>query len=68
MITKGLLSNILEICTLAEIETEKTVEISEIMKQIELRFKELSEKEFRILGIAYRDMNDRQLLRYGRRY
>jgi len=57
MITKGALSNILEICTLAEMEPGKTVEISEVKEQIEQQFKELSEKEFRILGIAYRDMN-----------
>lgn len=56
MITKGALSNILEICTLAEVEPGKTVEISEVKDQIEQQFKEFSEKEFRTLGIAYRDM------------
>jgi ATPase, P-type (transporting), HAD superfamily, subfamily IC len=57
MITKGALSNILDVCSLAEIEPGKIVEISEIKEQIEKQFKEFSEKEFRTLGLAYKDMN-----------
>lgn len=57
MITKGALSNILDVCSLAEIEPGKIVEISEIKEQIETQFKEFSEKEFRTLGLAYKDMN-----------
>ena len=33
------------------------------MEQIEQRFKELSEKEFRILGIAYRDMSQQTTIK-----
>ncbi|AKB43389.1 Mg(2+) transport ATPase, P-type [Methanosarcina sp. Kolksee] len=57
MITKGALSNILEICTLAEVEPGKIVEISEVKEKIEQQYKEFSEKEFRTLGVAYRDMD-----------
>ena len=57
MITKGALSNILEVCTLAEIEPGKTVKISEVKDKIEQQYKEFSEKEFRTLGVAYRDMD-----------
>jgi Mg2+-importing ATPase len=57
MITKGALSNILEVCTLAEVELGKLVEISEVREKIEQQYKEFSEKEFRTLGVAYRDMN-----------
>jgi len=57
MITKDALSNILEICTLAEVEPGKIVEISEVKEKIEQQYKEFSEKEFRTLGVAYRDMD-----------
>ncbi|HET8688910.1 MAG TPA: HAD-IC family P-type ATPase, partial [Methanosarcina sp.] len=57
MITKGALSNILDVCSLAEIEPGKIVEISEVKEQIEQQFKEFSEKEYRTLGLAYKDMN-----------
>lgn len=57
MVTKGALSNILEVCTLVEVEPGKTVEISEVKEKIEQQYKEFSEKEFRTLGVAYRDMD-----------
>ncbi|AKB51893.1 Mg(2+) transport ATPase, P-type [Methanosarcina barkeri str. Wiesmoor] len=57
MITKGALSNILEICTLAEVEPGKIVEISEVKEKIEQQYKDFSEKEFRTLGVAYREIN-----------
>lgn len=57
IITKGALSNILEICTLAEVEPGKIVEISEVKEKIEQQYKEFSEKEFRTLGVAYRGMD-----------
>jgi Mg2+-importing ATPase len=63
MITKGALSNILDICTLAEVEPGKTVEMSEVKGQIEQQFKEFSEKEFRTLGIAYREMDQQKNIR-----
>ena len=56
MITKGALPNILEVCSLAEVEPEKTVEISEVKERIEQQFEELSEKGLRTLGIAYKEM------------
>ena len=56
MITKGALPNILSICSLAEVEPGKPAEISDLEKQIEQQFEEFSEKGFRTLGIAYREM------------
>lgn len=60
MITKGALSNILDVCSLAEIEPGEIVKISEVKEQIEKQFKEFSEKEFRTLGVAYKDMNQQK--------
>ncbi|AKB55401.1 MULTISPECIES: hypothetical protein [Methanosarcina] len=45
MITKGALSNILEICTLAEVEPGKIVEISDVREKIEQQYNKFSEKE-----------------------
>jgi Mg2+-importing ATPase len=56
MITKGALKNILEICSFAEVEPEKPVEISDLKKRIEQQFENFSEKGLRTLGIAYREM------------
>ena len=56
MITKGAFPNILEICSIAEAEPGKTVGISEFKEQIEHKFEEFSEKGFRTLGVAYREM------------
>ncbi|HWQ49625.1 MAG TPA: magnesium-translocating P-type ATPase [Methanosarcina sp.] len=63
MITKGALSNILDVCSLAEIEPGKTVEILEIKEQIEQQFKEFSEKGFRTLGVAYREMGQQKTIK-----
>jgi len=63
MITKGALSNILNVCSLAEIEPGKTVEILEIKEQIEQQFKEFSEKGFRTLGVAYREMGQQKTIK-----
>lgn len=63
MITKGALSNILEICSLAEVEPGKSVEISELKGRIEQQFEEFSEKGFRTLGVAYRDMGQQETIK-----
>ncbi len=60
MITKGALSNVLDVCSHAELEPGKIVEISKVSEQIEQKFKEFSKKEFRTLGVAYRDMNQQK--------
>jgi len=55
MITKGALSNILAVCSSAEVAGQK-VKISDLKERIEQQFEEFSEKGFRTLGIAYRDV------------
>ena len=65
MITKGALPNILEICSLAEAEPGKTVEISELKERIEQQFEEFSEKGLRTLGVAYREMGQQKTIRKG---
>jgi len=56
MITKGAFPNILEICSLAEVEPGKPVEISDLKERIQQQFEEFSEKGLRTLGLAYRDL------------
>ena len=62
MITKGALPNILESCSLVETENGKPVEISGFKEQIEQHFEEFSEKGFRTLGIAYREMGQQEMI------
>lgn len=56
MITKGALSSILAVCSSAEAAGEKLVKISDIKEGIEQQYEEFSEKGFRTLGIAYREI------------
>ncbi len=63
MITKGAVPNILEVCSLAEAESEKTVEISRIKEQIDQQFEEFSKKGFRTLGVAYKEINQQNTIR-----
>ncbi|WP_255350259.1 MULTISPECIES: HAD-IC family P-type ATPase [unclassified Methanosarcina] len=57
MVTKGALPNILAICSSVEAETGKPVEISDFKEKIEQQYEEFSEKGFRTLGVAYREMD-----------
>jgi Mg2+-importing ATPase len=56
MITKGAFSNVLAVCSSAEIHGEKTASIADVQGQIQQHFEELSRKGFRILAVAYRDV------------
>lgn len=56
MITKGALSNILSICTKAEMEDGKIVDIEEASKTIEKLYEEYSGKGYRALGVAYKNI------------
>ncbi len=62
MITKGALLNIIEICSLAEVEPGKTVEISDLKEKIEEQFEAFSEKGLRTLGVAYREMGKKRII------
>ncbi|MGD0582625.1 MAG: magnesium-translocating P-type ATPase [Bacteroidales bacterium] len=56
MVTKGALSNILEICSSVETTGGKIVEISSMQNQIQKHFSEFSNNGFRTLGIAYKSL------------
>ena len=56
MVTKGALQNILDVCTLAETRDGKVVDIATVKDQIQKHFEEFSNKGFRTLGVAYRNM------------
>jgi Mg2+-importing ATPase len=55
MITKGALSNVLDVCESVEIQGEAT-DLAGWHDRIEHRFAELSEQGYRTLGIAYREV------------
>jgi len=55
MVTKGALSNILDVCTTAETADGKIVEIATQQAQIHKQFETFSEQGFRVVGVAYRD-------------
>ena len=54
-ITKGALSNVLEVCSYAEVQTQK-IEIGVVKEQILQKFTELSQQGFRVLGISYKNL------------
>jgi len=56
MITKGALTNILEVCTSVETKEGNTVEIASMMDQIQKHFEDFSNQGFRTLGIAYKNI------------
>jgi len=56
MVTKGALTNILEICSSVETVDGKVIEIASAQEQIQKHFAEFSSKGFRTLGIAYKSL------------
>jgi Mg2+-importing ATPase len=62
IITKGALLNVIEVCSSAEIAHRLPVDIMTVRDQIRQRFEELSQKGFRILGIACRDIGSVSLI------
>jgi Mg2+-importing ATPase len=56
MVTKGALSNVLAVCSSAEIAEGRVVDIANVKKQIQQHFEEFSRQGFRTLGIAYKDI------------
>ncbi len=56
IITKGALLNVLEVCSSAEVGERMTVDMTTVQDQIRQRFEELSQKGFRILGVAFREL------------
>jgi len=56
MLTKGALTNILEVCSSVETKDGKTVELSSMKDSIQKHYEEFSNLGFRTLGIAYRNL------------
>jgi Mg2+-importing ATPase len=56
MVTKGALQNVLSVCTLADAEQDKAVDLAEKRDQIQKQFEEFSSKGYRTLGVAYKNM------------
>jgi len=56
MVTKGALTNILDVCSSAETKEGSTIEIGSIQDQIQKHFADFSNQGFRTLGIAYKNM------------
>jgi Mg2+-importing ATPase len=55
MVTKGALSNVLAVCSSAEIAEGRIVDIVTVKGQVQQHFQEFSRKGFRTLGVAYKD-------------
>src|SRR5512136_892534 len=64
VVTKGALSNVLAVCSSAEIAEGTIVDIVTIKEQVQQHFEEFSRKGFRTLGVAYKDVgSDRVITR-----
>jgi len=55
IITKGALLNVLEVCSSAEVG-DRLTDMATVQDRIRQRFEELSQKGFRILGLAFREL------------
>jgi Mg2+-importing ATPase len=64
MVTKGALPNVLAVCSSAETEARKNVEIDAVRDRIQQHFEEFSSRGFRTLGIACKDMGSES--RFGK--
>jgi P-type Mg2+ transporter len=56
MVTKGALTNILEVCSSAETKEGTIVDLASVKEKIQKHFEEFSNNGFRTLGIAYKNM------------
>ena len=56
IVTKGALTNILDVCSTVETKEGSVVKIASIQKQIQKHFEEFSNQGFRTLGIAYKNL------------
>jgi len=62
LVTKGALTNILEVCSMVETKEGTVVAIKTMQKQIEKNFEEFSNQGFRTLGIAYKKLPSASLI------
>ena len=61
LITKGALSNVLDVCSFAEGPDESVVPIQEVLTQIQTGFSNLGTRGLRTLGVAYKKGEDTEL-------
>jgi Mg2+-importing ATPase len=62
MVTKGALTNILDVCSSAETKEGSIIDISTIQDQIQKHFESFSNQGFRTLGVAYKKMPSGSLI------
>jgi P-type Mg2+ transporter len=62
MVTKGALSNVLAVCSSAEIAEGRIVDIVTVKEQVQQHFEEFSRKGFRTLGVAYKDIGSNTVI------
>jgi Mg2+-importing ATPase len=55
-VTKGALSNVLAVCSSAEVAQGRIVDIATVKEEVQQRFEEFSRNGFRTLGVAYKDV------------
>jgi Mg2+-importing ATPase len=58
MITKGALDNVLEVCSQAELSEGESVAIAGVRERIKDDYLALSDEGLRVLGVAYRELED----------
>ena len=63
MVTKGALENVVAVCTLAEAEGGKVVEIASVRDSIQKHLEEFSSKGLRTMGVATKDMGSQSRIR-----
>lgn len=63
MVTKGALTNILEVCSSVETKDGKMVKIASMQTQIQKHFEEFSDQGFRTIGIAYKNLPSASLIK-----
>ena len=56
MVTKGALTNILEVCSSVETKEGTKADLASLKDKIQKHFEEFSNNGFRTLGIAYKNM------------
>lgn len=63
MVTKGAVKEMLDVCSLVEIDDRSTVELHEVLPQLQATFDSLSKKGMRCLAVAYRRLQEGHVLR-----
>jgi len=65
MVTKGALSNVLAVCSSAEIGEGRIVDIGSVEEQVQQHFEGFSRQGFRTLGVAYKNIVSEPVITRG---